>query len=179
MRKNPVQDDLDENRADSQILGYIEDLLFITPGSLPDWLIVQAEDGLDRIAEHPVDKLYTAIRKNMLKVSRRFFAKRTSTPRPTIYSSRHQGTANLKLSGKSPEEIAAILGHKITRTHQVHYAKGNKGEGTKGLIFGDQQDIERVRQFSEEREVRIERNRINGTALSPEQEPQPSLLKKP
>ncbi len=49
---------------------------------------------------------------------------------PTLYSSRHQFSANSKASGCKPEEIAALMGHASDLTAQMTY--GKKVNGTKG-----------------------------------------------
>lgn len=49
---------------------------------------------------------------------------------PTLYSSRHQFSANVKASGCTPEEIAALMGHASDLTAQMTY--GKKINGTKG-----------------------------------------------
>jgi len=49
---------------------------------------------------------------------------------PTLYSSRHQFSANIKASGCSTQEVAALMGHASDRTAQEHY--GKKIMGTRG-----------------------------------------------
>lgn len=49
---------------------------------------------------------------------------------PTLYSSRHQFSANSKASGCRPEEIAALMGHASDLTAQMTY--GKKINGTRG-----------------------------------------------
>jgi hypothetical protein len=55
------------------------------------------------------------------------------TPRPSLYSTRHQAIANAKRSGMSPREIAAMFGHVSTRTAQRHY--GRKAQGWQDFRF--------------------------------------------
>lgn len=50
---------------------------------------------------------------------------------PTLYSARHQFSANLKASGCKPEEIAALMGHAVDDTAITTY--GKKVNGTRGL----------------------------------------------
>jgi len=49
---------------------------------------------------------------------------------PTLYSSRHQYSANSKASGCKPEELAALMGHASDLTAQMTY--GKKVNGTRG-----------------------------------------------
>lgn len=49
---------------------------------------------------------------------------------PTLYSARHQFSANAKASGCRPEEIAALMGHATDLTAQMTY--GKKINGTRG-----------------------------------------------
>lgn len=51
--------------------------------------------------------------------------------RPTLYSARHQFSANLKASGCKPEEVAALMGHAVDDTAMTTY--GKKVNGTRGL----------------------------------------------
>jgi integrase len=65
-------------------------------------------------------------------VTRKLWPKRTKYP--TLYTFRHQFSANLKASGYTPEEVASLMGHASDQTAQEHYGKkryGNKGKGPK------------------------------------------------
>lgn len=50
---------------------------------------------------------------------------------PSLYSARHQFSANLKASGCRPEEIATLMGHAVDDTALTTY--GKKINGTRGL----------------------------------------------
>lgn len=53
---------------------------------------------------------------------------------PTIYSCRHQFSADMKASGCSEKEVAALMGHLSDKTAQTHYGKkiyGNRGRKPK------------------------------------------------
>jgi len=50
---------------------------------------------------------------------------------PTLYSARHQFSANMKASGARPEELAALMGHATDLTAQSTY--GKKVNGTRGV----------------------------------------------
>lgn len=63
--------------------------------------------------------------------------------KPTLYSARHQFAADAKSSGLSPAEIAALMGHAVTSTHQTHYGKRRSGRGSV-LVGPDSADVARV-----------------------------------
>jgi integrase len=66
---------------------------------------------------------------NLIKYhSRRIWKNRKRYP--TLYSSRHQFSANLKASGCSKVEVATLMGHASDLTAQAHY--GKKIHGTRG-----------------------------------------------
>lgn len=62
----------------------------------------------------------------------------------TLYSARHQFTADAKASGLLPEEIAALMGHAVDTTATKHY-----GKKTAGLdmirVRPDPQEVSRIR----------------------------------
>lgn len=63
---------------------------------------------------------------------------------PTLYSCRHQFSANIKASGYTTNEVAALMGHASDKTAQEHYGKkryGKKGKGPKV----DKLDLENVK----------------------------------
>lgn len=158
--KNPVAHDLGKEEVRKKVEDYAIQIIFLDGESLPKETLIKAHIELEKISQKPVGKLYKALQGNMTKVARRVFSKRVKSPRPTIYSTRHQVTANLKKAKVAKEEIAAVMGHKIVRTHQLHYARMNVGEDADGLVKGNSADIARVRGFSQERDTRIEKNKI-------------------
>lgn len=48
---------------------------------------------------------------------------------PCFYTFRHQVAADMKSAGRTPEEIAAVLGHGSSRTATTHYARKVSGRG--------------------------------------------------
>ena len=63
---------------------------------------------------------------------------------PTLYSARHQFSANMKASGCKPEEIAALMGHAVDDTATTTY--GKKVNGTRNIKPKvDEEEIKRVR----------------------------------
>lgn len=76
-------------------------------------------------------------------VSRKLWPRRQK--HVTLYSCRHQFTANAKASGFSTAEIAAMMGHAVDTTATRHY--GKKAAGHELLrVRAPQAEIDRVRQ---------------------------------
>lgn len=158
--ENSVKKDLNKDETRKVIEAYAIQIMFLDAESLPEATLVAAHKELERISREPVAKLYKSLQDNMRRVTRRVFTMRTKSPLPTIYSTRHQVSADLKKANVTKEEIAAIMGHKITRTHQVHYARRSKGEVAAGLVQANAADVARVRDYSMERELRIQKNKM-------------------
>lgn len=73
---------------------------------------------------------YEAIKNYMNKAARNALGKRTKYP--TLYSFRHQFTANAKASGFTKAEVAALLGQASDATAPLHYAR--KVQGRRGSV---------------------------------------------
>jgi len=151
-QQNPLMDDFDDDHIERAVSSTAADLLDLVPDHLPDWLITEAEDALDKITTIRVERAYNGLRKNMLKLTKRVFPKRVSAPIPTLYSTRHQASANLKQGGKTHIEIAALFGHKVVETAQRHYGRQKHGEKKEGLIIADPADVAVVEKFKIEKE---------------------------
>ncbi len=95
---------------------------------------------------------------------RKMWPKRTE--HVTLYSARHQFTADAKASGLLPEEIAALMGHAVDTTATKHY-----GKKTAGL------DMIRVR--PDPKEVSRIRSTLKKGWRGPAQKPMPKVLPKP
>lgn len=65
--------------------------------------------------------------------------------RITLYSARHQFSANAKKAGIPASEIAAMMGHRSDETHVKSYGKRRVGKGGFG-IKADPFDVERVKE---------------------------------
>lgn len=76
--------------------------------------------------ERSFDLLYFKCRKRLGYVTRRLWPK--AEQRPTIYSARHQFAANMKKSGLTKQEVAALMGHKNDDSACVHYARTQVGQ---------------------------------------------------
>lgn len=62
----------------------------------------------------------------------------------TLYSTRHQFSANAKSSGMSRLEVAALMGHAVDETATEHYGRKTSGNEKIGVIPLDE-DVSRVR----------------------------------
>lgn len=70
--------------------------------------------------------LYAKCRKRLYYVTSHLWPR--SMLRPTLYSTRHQFAANMKKSGLSKAEVAALMGHRSDETAGIHYARTKMGE---------------------------------------------------
>jgi len=76
--------------------------------------------------ESPFEALQQHVGDYMKYATRRCFGKRQQYP--TLYSLRHQFSANAKFSGHSRAEIAALMGHGSDATAGSHYARRVSGD---------------------------------------------------
>jgi len=68
----------------------------------------------------------------------------------SLYSARHQFSANAKYSGLALEQIAALMGHRSTETATAHY--GRRAAGNGGLkVIVNPEEVARVRQLNSHR----------------------------
>ncbi|WP_210498542.1 site-specific integrase [Vibrio crassostreae] len=71
------------------------------------------------------DSFYEDCRKLLQRTCKKLWPKRTQ--QITLYTTRHQFSADLKMSGKSLVEIAYLMGHISTDTAMSHYGKKRYG----------------------------------------------------
>lgn len=76
--------------------------------------------------EIPFAKLQKLLGDYMNRATRQCFGKRQKYP--TLYSNRHQFSADAKMSGHSKAEVAALLGQASDETAGIHYARKVSGE---------------------------------------------------
>lgn len=74
------------------------------------------------------DKYYKACSNLLRYMSRKIWTRKSRYP--TLYSCRHQFSANMKASGCTKVEVAALMGHASDLTAQEHY--GRKVNGSRG-----------------------------------------------
>lgn len=101
------------------------------------WLDLFTKDELEIIqnmiemvegysTEFPFAKLQKLLGDYMNRVTRKCLGKRKKYP--TLYSNRHQFSADAKFSGYSKAEVAALLGQASDETAGIHYARKSSGE---------------------------------------------------
>jgi integrase len=73
------------------------------------------------------NKFYNGIRKTIHRLSRATF--KNQRKYPTLYSSRHQFSADAKSIGMTKGEVAALMGHAVDDTAGNHYGKKKHGRG--------------------------------------------------
>jgi len=103
---------------------------------------------LELLTQHSKDSkpedIYHACRKRMMGITKKLWPQHKR--RPTLYSVRHQFAVDLKKSGMSFEEVAALFGHATDRTVNDHYGKKNaQGSGDCRGIKADPKEILRVK----------------------------------
>lgn len=104
------------------------------------------EDMMDMLegyrAEVDFADLQIRIGDYMKYATRNCFGKRKQYP--TLYSLRHQFSANAKLSGSTKAELAALMGHGSDATAGSHYARKNSGDSAIKVAPLDS-EVKRVR----------------------------------
>lgn len=85
---------------------------------------------------------YGGVRKTIHKITRKFLSKRDK--HMSLYSARHQFSANAKSIGMSKVEVAALMGHAVDGTAGFHYGKKKHGTGNCG-VQADPTDMLKVR----------------------------------
>lgn len=74
---------------------------------------------------------------------------------PTLYSARHQFSANMKASGCKPEEIATLMGHAVDDTALTTY--GKKANGTRNVKPKiNEEEIKRVKRTTSSNKFKID-----------------------
>ena len=86
----------------------------------------------------------------------------------SLYSLRHQFSANAKMSGFTREEIAALMGHVVDDTATVHYAKKRSGHSV-CMVMADPEEVKRIRKsfvgISQVKENKVEHTFDNNLAM--------------
>lgn len=86
----------------------------------------------------------------------------------SLYSLRHQFSANAKMSGFTREEIAALMGHAVDDTATVHYAKKRSGHSV-CMVMADPEEVKRIRKtfvgISQVKENKVEHTFDNNFAV--------------
>lgn len=86
---------------------------------------------------------YLECRRVMLRTVQKLWPSRDA--RPTLYSARHQFSADAKAAGFTKAEIAALMGHGADRTATEHYGRKRYGRRGGFRVLPDPADVQRVR----------------------------------
>lgn len=108
--------------------------------------------------EMPFARLQELLGKYMMRSTRKCFGKRKKYP--TLYSNRHQFSADAKMSGHTKSEVAALLGQASDETAGRHYARKASGEAAI-KVTPLASEVKTVRIRSRTFEPRRQRNRNN------------------
>ncbi|MDD4456162.1 MAG: site-specific integrase [Syntrophotalea acetylenica] len=101
-------------------------------------------EGLQKhLKSDDMNRIYQAAKRRLHRVCRKIWPARTKYP--TLYSGRHQFSADLKRAGVSEAAIAALFGHAVIETAQIHYGRKNQGEDGYAFVCADQYNINAVR----------------------------------
>lgn len=116
------------------------------PPSMQDTLnefiqTIQAEDFAD---------VYEGCRIALWRATKALWPRRKK--QITLYSARHQFSADAKSAGLAPEVIAALMGHAVTETHQTHYGKRRSGRGSV-MVEAEAADVMRVVERMQQRNL--------------------------
>ncbi len=82
----------------------------------------------------------------LLRANNKVFGKGKNTI--ALYSTRHQVSANLKKSGASKAEVAAVMGHASEETAGKHYGRKRYGRGGMSIPMAAEEDVARVIQLN-------------------------------
>jgi hypothetical protein len=111
------------------------------------------------------NRFYQGCAATLAKTARRIWRKREAGY-VTLYSARHQFSADAKASGLLPEELAALMGHAVDTTATKHY--GKKTAGIEMLrVRPDPKEVAKVRS--------VLKARFNGPGYQPMPKPAPVL----
>lgn len=111
------------------------------------------------------NRFYQGCAAVLARTARRIWPKRQNGY-VTLYSARHQFSADAKACGLLPEELAALMGHAVDTTATKHYGKKTAG-------------IEMIRVRPDPKEVAKVRSAFKATFKGPGHEPMPRELPKP
>lgn len=111
------------------------------------------------------NRFYQGCAAVLARTARKIWRKR-ETGYVTLYSARHQFSADAKASGLLPEELAALMGHAVDTTATKHYGKKTAG-------------LEMIRVRPDPKEVAKVRSALKASFNGPGYEPMPRPVPKP
>lgn len=108
------------------------------------WNISSIIQWLNDNPERNWENYYTLIRNCMYKATKDLWPLRSK--RPSLYSARHQFIANLKKSGFTRVEIAALAGHGDDLTASRHYGKKRSGRNVENTPIPVKAEVAKVKE---------------------------------
>ena len=96
-----------------------------------------------RVGEDGYNSFYKACKDRLLYINSRIGCYGVKK-RITLYSARHQFSADMLGAGKSKTERAALMGHGSTSTAEINYAKKSYARPYSGIINPSKEDINNV-----------------------------------
>lgn len=119
-------------------------LLYDLPEEQKEVVALFVQELQKKLSEtRSMKKVYETAKRRLHRVCRQIWPGRKKYP--TLYSGRHQFSADLKRSGVPEAEIAALFGHATVRTAKMHYGRKNYGEEGYSFVQADPKNIEAVR----------------------------------
>ncbi|MCH9665935.1 MAG: hypothetical protein K0U41_08855 [Gammaproteobacteria bacterium] len=95
------------------------------------------------------EEYYEGLRKEFARAIIKLYPKKE--PRISLYSCRHQFSANIKYAKYSLAEVAAVMGHATDDTASAHYGRKRYGLSKKGLPRPINEEVQRIRAVFEGR----------------------------
>ncbi len=110
--------------------------------------VQQAKFAPEKKRRSGFEQFYDSCRSCLYYATRKVWPKRKKYI--TLYTPRHQFSADAKFDGQSKEEIAALMGHASIETATTHY--GRRSAGRSGFqVSANSQDVERVQALNQHR----------------------------
>lgn len=97
------------------------------------------------------EEYYEGLRKEFARAIIKLYPKKE--PRISLYSCRHQFSANIKFAKYSLAEVAALMGHATDDTASAHYGRKRYGQSKKGLPRPINEEVQRIKAVFEGRPV--------------------------
>lgn len=108
------------------------------------------EVAIEWEAHQDYKHFYQACASTLGRLSRKLWPKRSQ--HVSLYSARHQFSADAKASGMSREEIAALMGHAVDETASIHYGRKTAGYNL-CRVRPDPNEVNRIRNTFQNRYI--------------------------
>lgn len=95
--------------------------------------------------DHSYNQFYSSCANSLAKANQELFGK--GKKNITLYSARHQFSANAKAANVGRDALAALMGHATEETAATHYGKKRFGSGTGVKVEPIQEQVETVKKY--------------------------------